>query len=161
MAAVMWIEVFGRDGEVVARERIDTAEARVGRAFDNDVVLNDPHVAPHHLRVLRGEDGALVAEDLGTRNGLYAEHGAQRVARLVLGRDPGLRIGRTTLRVMTTAVNSAISCATTVTISSTFEVCEAREATPSTVALLPSRTASCSATAFVASSLVCGLILLV
>jgi len=76
MAAVMWIEVLSRDGEVVARERIEAPEARIGRAFDNDVVVNDPHVAPHHLRVFRGDDGELVAEDLGTLNGLYPEHGA-------------------------------------------------------------------------------------
>ena len=74
MAAMMWIEVLGRDGEVLARERIEGDEARIGRAFDNDVVVNDPHVAPHHLRVHRGEDGVLVAEDLGNLNGLYAEH---------------------------------------------------------------------------------------
>lgn len=99
MAAVMWIEVLARDGEVLARERIEAPEARIGRAFDNDVVVGDPHVAPHHLRVFRGEDGELVAEDLGTLNGLYAEHGATRVARLALAREPGIRIGRTTLRV--------------------------------------------------------------
>jgi len=66
----MWIEVLSRNGEVAARERIDTQEARIGRAFDNDVVIDDPHVAPHHLRIIRGEDGELVAEDLGTLNGL-------------------------------------------------------------------------------------------
>lgn len=99
MAAVMWIEVLSRDGEVLSRERVDAAEARIGRAFDNDVVVNDPHVAPHHLRVYRGEDGELVAEDLGTVNGLYPEHGARRVTRLPLAGEPGIRIGRTTLRV--------------------------------------------------------------
>jgi hypothetical protein len=99
MAAMMWIEVLARDGDVVDRVRIDAAEARVGRAFDNDVVVNDPHVAPHHLRIFRGEDGALVAEDLGTVNGLYAEHGAARVRQLALAAEPGLRIGRTALRV--------------------------------------------------------------
>ena len=99
MAALMWIEVLSRDGEVVARERIEASEARIGRAFDNDVVVNDPHVAPHHLRVYRGEDGALVAEDLGTVNGLYREHGATREARLAVGAESTLRIGRTTLRV--------------------------------------------------------------
>ncbi|MDQ3024978.1 MAG: FHA domain-containing protein [Pseudomonadota bacterium] len=99
MAAVMWIEVLSRDGEVVARERIDTQEARIGRAFDNDVVVNDPHVAPHHLRVYRGDDGELVAEDLGTVNGLYPEHGAKRLERMPLAGEPGIRIGRTTLRV--------------------------------------------------------------
>ena len=99
MAAVMWIEVLARDGEVQLRSRIETPEARIGRAFDNDVVVNDPHVAPHHLRVFRGEDGELVAEDLGSVNGLYSEHGARRVPRLSLKGEPGVRIGRTILRI--------------------------------------------------------------
>jgi hypothetical protein len=99
MAAVMWIEVLSRHGEVAARERIEGEEARIGRAFDNDVVVDDPHVAAHHLRIYRGEDGELVAEDLGTLNGLYSEHGAKRVTRLPLAKEPGIRIGRTTLRV--------------------------------------------------------------
>jgi FHA domain len=99
MAAVMWIEVLSRQGEVAARERIEAPEARIGRAFDNDVVVDDPYVAPHHLRIYRAEDGELVAEDLGTLNGLYPEHGAKRVASLPLAKEPGIRIGRTTLRV--------------------------------------------------------------
>ena len=99
MGAVMWVEVLSRQGEVATRERIERDEARIGRAFDNDVVIDDPHVAAHHVRVYRGEDGELVAEDLGTVNGLYAEHGAQRVPRLTLAHEPVIRIGRTTLRV--------------------------------------------------------------
>jgi hypothetical protein len=95
----MWIELLARNGEVAARQRIDADEARIGRAFDNDLVVDDPHVAPHHLRVYRGEDGELVAEDLGSINGLYTEHGARRVQRLSLAREPVIRIGRTTLRV--------------------------------------------------------------
>jgi hypothetical protein len=95
----MWIEVLAHHGEVASRERIDAPEARIGRAFDNDVVVDDPHVAPHHLRIFRGEDGELVAEDLGTLNGLYREHGRERVSRLALGAEPGIRIGRTILRV--------------------------------------------------------------
>lgn len=99
MGAVMWIEVLSRHGEVALRERIEAAEARIGRAFDNDVVIDDPHVAPHHLRIFRAEDGELVAEDLGSLNGLYREHGASRVPRLPLAGEPGIRIGRTVLRV--------------------------------------------------------------
>jgi len=99
MGAVMWVEVLSRQGDVAVRERIEREEARIGRAFDNDVVIDDPHVAPHHLRVYRGEDGELVAEDLGTVNGLYAEHAAERVPRISLATEPVIRIGRTTLRV--------------------------------------------------------------
>ena len=99
MGALMWIEVLSRHGEVGQRERIEAAEARIGRAFDNDVVVDDPHVAPHHLRIHRGADGELVAEDLGSLNGLYREHGAERATRLQLASNPGIRIGRTVLRV--------------------------------------------------------------
>jgi pSer/pThr/pTyr-binding forkhead associated (FHA) protein len=99
MGAVMWIEVLSRHGEVAVRERIEAPEAHIGRAFDNDVVIDDVHVAPHHLRIYRGEDGELVAEDLGTLNGLFPEHGAKPVSTLSLAKEPGIRIGRTTLRV--------------------------------------------------------------
>ena len=95
----MWIEVVAGHGDVASRQRIDSEEATIGRAFDNDVVVDDPHVAPHHLRIFRGEDGELVAEDLGTLNGLFREHGRDRTPRLPLAAEPGIRIGRTILRV--------------------------------------------------------------
>ena len=99
MGALMWVEILSHHGDVAARVPVERSEARIGRAFDNDVVVDDPHVAPHHLSIYRGEDGELVAEDLGTLNGLHPEHGAQRVPRLALAKEPGFRIGRTTLRV--------------------------------------------------------------
>jgi hypothetical protein len=99
MGALMWVEVISHHGDVAVRHAIEGEEARIGRAFDNDVVVDDPHVAPHHLRIFRGEDGELVAEDLATLNGLYPEHASHRVARLSLEREPGFRIGRTVLRV--------------------------------------------------------------
>ena len=99
MGAMMWIEVLSHHGDVATRVPIEREEARIGRAFDNDVVVDDPHVAPHHLRIYRGDDGELVAEDIGTLNGLFPEHAAQRVKSLSLAKEPGFRIGRTTLRV--------------------------------------------------------------
>jgi hypothetical protein len=99
MGAMMWVEVLSHQGEVATRIALERDEARIGRAFDNDVVIDDPHVAPHHLRIHRGEDSELVAEDLGTLNGLFAEHASHRVPKLSLANEPGFRIGRTTLRV--------------------------------------------------------------
>jgi hypothetical protein len=99
MGALMWIEVLSHHGDVAARVPVERDEATIGRAFDNDVVVDDPHVAPHHLRIHRAEDGELVAEDLGTLNGLFPEHGAHGVKTLSLAKEPGFRIGRTTLRV--------------------------------------------------------------
>ena len=106
----MWIEVLSRHGDVSTRVRVTSDEARIGRAFDNDVVVDDPHVAPHHARIYRAEDGELVAEDLGTLNGLYPEHGAHRATRVLLAKEPGLRMGRTIVRVRDAAHGSAIRC---------------------------------------------------
>lgn len=104
MGAVIWVEVLGRHGEVVERHRVAAEEARVGRGLDNDVVVDDPHVAPSHLRVARSPEGALVAEDLGSVNGLFVEKGRERQARVDLAAHPVVRIGRTLLRVRDAAV---------------------------------------------------------
>ncbi len=45
------VEVLGRDGRVRVAVPVTAWPLRIGRAIDNDVVLDDPHVAPHHLRI--------------------------------------------------------------------------------------------------------------
>jgi len=95
---MIWVEILGRHRDVVARHRCDGMEIRIGRAYDNDVVVDDPYVAPRHLRVYRGEDGKLVAEDAGSASGLYADDG-RRQQRLAVDGDHPLRIGRTLLRI--------------------------------------------------------------
>jgi len=95
---VIWVEVLSRHHDVLARFRCDD-EARIGRAYDNDVVIDDPFVAPHHLRIVRDESGALFAEDLGSLNGLFATDSDTRQARVALDGARVLRVGRTLLRV--------------------------------------------------------------
>jgi pSer/pThr/pTyr-binding forkhead associated (FHA) protein len=95
----MWIEVLGRHRETAARFRIDGNEALIGRGYGNDVVLDDPHVAPAHLRVYRNAEGALVAQDLGSVNGIRLERGKQRLDEVLIEGDRPLRIGQTLIRV--------------------------------------------------------------
>jgi hypothetical protein len=99
MEQVIWIEVLGRHRDVAARYRCAGSEVHVGRSYGNDVVLDDPYVAPRHLRIGRDDGGALVAEDLGSANGLYADRGSTRVPRLTIDGDRPFRIGHTLLRV--------------------------------------------------------------
>jgi hypothetical protein len=90
------IEVRGRDGQLIERVRSAVTPIRVGRAFDNDLVLEDEHVSPHHLEISRGEDGFAV-RDLDSLNGLHLPAGTGPDGRLASG--GALRIGHTTLRV--------------------------------------------------------------
>lgn len=50
----------------------------IGRALDNDVVLDDPYVAPHHARLSTDEAGRVVLTVLTSGNGV--QHGKRRLA---------------------------------------------------------------------------------
>lgn len=95
----VWIEVLGRHREVALRQRIAGSSITLGRAYDNDIVLDDPHVAAHHLRIARGDDGRWSAEDLGSRNGLYIDGATKRRERVALDDAAILRVGHTRLRL--------------------------------------------------------------
>ena len=58
-----FVEVLDRSGALTARHRIIGLPVRIGRGYDNDVIVDDPFLAPQHFAIeLRPEDGALVLE---------------------------------------------------------------------------------------------------
>jgi hypothetical protein len=108
--AAVFVELLDRSGTVVARHRCQALPIRFGRAYDNDVIVDDPFVAPAHLIIdARPEDGALVARDGGTRNGIHVVElngrrvtpGPARAGAIVLTPDTVVRAGHTAFRVRT------------------------------------------------------------
>lgn len=96
---MIWVEILSRHRDVMARFRSAGPEVRIGRGYDNDVVVDDPYVAAQHLRVFRDEAGQLVVEDLGSVNGTFLDAGRNRLARLNVDGSKTIRIGQTYLRV--------------------------------------------------------------
>ena len=89
--------VHARSGEVRQRLRLETLPFSIGRALDNALVLDDPHVDARHARLVRDEDGSLVIEDLGSLNKLAtATHPQAERIRLRAGAE--ITVGRTLLR---------------------------------------------------------------
>ena len=84
------IEVRGRDGQLIERVRSAATPIRVGRAFDNDLVLDDPRVSRRHALLRRVDDGFRV-EDLGSTNGVFLN--GVRVVRADLADGDRLQIG--------------------------------------------------------------------
>ena len=102
------VELLDRTGSVIARHRCNELPVRLGRAYDNDVVVDDPFVAPTHVRIERRADGALVARDTDTRNGIHTATSGrwslwQRVGKrskeIVLTPNTLVRAGHSTFRV--------------------------------------------------------------
>ena len=109
MGPLALLEALDRDGMVRQAWRIERWPVTIGRALDNDVVLTEPHVAPHHATidlVPAAEEGgaASVVVSAGpTQNGVNV--GRQRIAGGAAltfadtGRDVDLHIGRNALRL--------------------------------------------------------------
>jgi hypothetical protein len=94
---VIFAERLDRHGEVTERVRIERFPFRIGRAYTNDLVLDDPHVDPEHAVLDQAEDGTLVLRDTGSRNGLLRD--GARETELPLAGQLVVEIGRTRLRL--------------------------------------------------------------
>lgn len=102
MNAPYFIELLSRSGELKSRHRFDHLPIRIGRGYQNDLILDDPYVAAQHASVDLGEDGVLHVRDLGSQNGILFEGKRQSQ---ITPNDHVLRLGHTNLRIRSAAFN--------------------------------------------------------
>jgi hypothetical protein len=96
---MIWVEILSRHRDVVARFRVDGDEAHIGRGYGNDVIIDDPYVAVRHVRVFRDEAGRLVAENAGSKNGMFLDRDSTRRGRIDVDPERPIRIGNTYVRI--------------------------------------------------------------
>ena len=78
---------------------IESETTTIGRALDNDIILSDPTVAPHHLQLVRQEDGSIEVVNLTEVN--PTRIGRQPVDRSNVGELPvSMEIGRIHARLL-------------------------------------------------------------
>jgi hypothetical protein len=92
MSTLALLEVLDRDGHVRQSRPIGAWPATVGRALDNDLVLDDPHIAARHFSIDADASGVFVQVG-DTLNGLRVDgRHLTRGERLSVGAEP-LHIG--------------------------------------------------------------------
>lgn len=92
----IFIELLTRNGTVLQRQRFERTPVRIGRAYDNDLILDDPHVAPHHA-VLEDHQGQPLLRCVDTRNGIVLNNRSEDP--VPMHGDTLVRLGHTRLRV--------------------------------------------------------------
>lgn len=90
-------ELLDRSGNVLHRVRVDKLPFRIGRALDNDLILDDVYSDAYHAE-LREVDGRLSLVDAGSVNGCYRHGNRQREASIAMEQRCELQIGHTQLR---------------------------------------------------------------
>ncbi len=59
---------------------------KIGKANDNDYIVDNPHISRYHARLIRENDGCLFLEDTGSTNGTYV-NGIQIVKKRITPTD--------------------------------------------------------------------------
>ncbi len=97
MERVILIEILDRRSRVRERVRLSRLPAFVGRAYTNDVVLEDRYVSERHCALRETESGEIAIEDLGSVNGVKVLGAPDS---LLLRSGARFRIGETVLRMV-------------------------------------------------------------
>lgn len=103
MEALIIVERLGRHGELLERQRLRLAPGqslRIGRGWDAELHLDDPHVALHHATLHCDDSGAVELLDAGSVNGIVDLASGRHEQRLVLGPPLELRLGHARLRIV-------------------------------------------------------------
>jgi hypothetical protein len=91
------LEVYNNRGVRQEYHRFHLPVVRIGRGFDNDVVIADPFVSEYHLIIRSGESGWVV-EDLGSENGTFVRGEGSPTLRSDVACGDEIVIGKTHLR---------------------------------------------------------------
>lgn len=84
--------------------RLTKFPVRIGRALDNDIILSDPTVSPHHLEIDQTEQGKLCFRNLSKENGSRLNGKALTAASLAITQPINLRLGNRRMRLLTSAM---------------------------------------------------------
>lgn len=99
MEAPLVLEILDRFGKVRERHRLEQFPVRIGRGYDNDIILDDPYVSPRHIELMVDGNGHVMVADLKSENGLFSLHPLQRHELLTVADNQRFRIGHTDLRL--------------------------------------------------------------
>jgi hypothetical protein len=91
------LELLDRHGHVEQRVALNGSGLRIGRAYDNDLILEDLHVSPHHATIVES-NGQWLLRDLNSVNGIRPAAAPRRVPELVLDREQVFTLGLSLLR---------------------------------------------------------------
>jgi hypothetical protein len=96
--ATLILEIDEHHGRII--HRIDREVTRIGRAYDNDVIVTEPTVSPHHFVIRRNPDATFTLYPLTDENGIRVD-GRRLETPLTLAREPlKFSAGRVTMRLL-------------------------------------------------------------
>ncbi len=98
----IFIEEISRGQKLLHRHRLTKDKIAIGRGYDNDIILADPHICPNHL-VLSFNNGVWSIEDKYSINGTFLENPKEKkqaADKHIVEDGDILSIGKSQLRIL-------------------------------------------------------------
>lgn len=100
MAALI-LEIRRKHGDRLEYVRLDAATVHIGRAFHNDLILDDPYVSPSHATLTATEEGWVLADN-DSENGIrLGENSVVPEYSPIIQAGETFILGETQLRIVT------------------------------------------------------------
>jgi len=99
MGQLIIIEVLEKSGKVKERSRHDHFPVRIGRSYQNEIILDDVYISPNHLSIEVDGEGFLQVRDLNSENGAFLLPSSNRITQVPVKEETLLRVGHTTIRI--------------------------------------------------------------
>lgn len=99
----LWIEILNPNGTVRMRTKVEQLPITMGRAYTNDIIIDDEYVSDIHLRV-HLDSGCFTLEDLGSMNGFSIQR--KRFPpnqHTIINEHHSFSIGKTCIRIRSMA----------------------------------------------------------
>ena len=93
------IEEISRGHKLIRQQKLNQDTVLIGRNYQNDLILSDPHICPSHLQLTFNGEHWLV-EDKNTINGSYLEDGKTSLNNHIVNSGDIFSIGKSLVRVV-------------------------------------------------------------
>lgn len=97
--AVIIIEQINRGKKLICRDRIESNVVEIGRSYQNDIIIDDPHICPEHIKFSFDGEHWLV-EDQDSLNGSFLDESKQSADQHILHSGDIISIGKSQLRIV-------------------------------------------------------------
>lgn len=93
------IEEISRNHKLIGRHKYSQSSINIGRGYDNDVIISDPHVCPEHINIsFDGEQW--IINDLNSVNGCFIGDKKHNADQHVINSGDVLSFGKSQIRII-------------------------------------------------------------
>jgi len=93
------LEEISRGHKLISRHKLDKDSVLIGRNYQNDIILSDPHICPAHLKLHFNGEHWLV-EDQQTINGSFLEDGKTALDNHIVNSGDIFSLGKSLIRIV-------------------------------------------------------------